>query len=440
MDAVDFAERSLLARLLHAPDLTSTLVLTPQDFREPPHRALYAHLQALVTDPGAAADPADAEAAGRAVSGDAFVSTASTVNAVLRRADVETEPLTLGFMLRLLIEVPAVEDDLARRCHTYAEIVLDGSIRHRVAESGLQIAAAARPGADVRQVLDKLAHANADLTQAVTQWAFHRAHSHPPPDAAAATPTVQWNGPPQAPFPVPSTETVASAERGVIAHALRDPAGLRPVLATLEPDDFGDPDMKNAFRAITRLYRMQDWLEQAAPSIAPATVAQHHPSAAHDGAAATEEHLHRLATTAHGPTTPDPRACADTVLHGRLTREVAAAGAAAENVGTERGVRPLRHVLDSAQRRYLGISEVLSRLDTQQERAAAIPVSPTPARSPAQDRISEARLMQLADRAHATQRDAESAGPTRSATASHGAAGEQDPAAMDPSTPPEVDW
>lgn len=454
MDAVEFAERSLLARLLHQPDVTSTLVLTPQDFRQPRHRALYAHLQALVTDPDPG--PARSAAASQARAGETPTLAASTVSAVLRRTDpdtadpdtadpdragldragLDTEPVTFGFLMRLLTEAPHPEADRGRQCRVYAELVLDEGIRRRVAESGLRITAAARSGVDVREVLDQLAQANAELTQAVTQWGYHRAHADPPPGEAAAAPPARWNGPPQVPFALPSSETTARAERDLIAHTLRDPAGLRPALAGLTEGDFGAWDMEHLFHVVTHMYRRQDREGQLAAAITPESVALRERLVT-GHAYFTVDELHELASSVDEPGSPDPRTCADTVLHGRAARQIQAAIADSRRSVTTMAADPLPEVLDRVQERYLNISETLSRLDTEQARAAGTPVPPAPAPPTPGQGISTAALTRVLDRAQAVHHDADGAAPTRPAESS-ARAGETEPG-VEPPAAPEVE-
>lgn len=444
MDAVEFAEQRLLGFLLYQPGVLADpyppLPVVAEDFGVVEHQRIYRALHQLVhPDPAAAPSPTVVEGqslpAGEAIGNLQY--TVDTEGRLVRRGDVEiatltdlarermeqryrvpgvdavavldhlrgdadenaAHPVDAEYLHALLSTAPPLELERPRPDLSYAEIVLDGSIRRRAGAAGLRVAEAFTPDQPLQTGLQQMDAAVTELRELTRRW-------QPPATAAgpwvhAGTGTAEHSTAPAAAAradavpTVPAEDDIRAAEDLLIGHALRNPALMGTVFARLDVQDFSRTEAAASFRGVGLLVAADhDALAADAPRpvIDPATVAAQQG----ESAGLDPEALQACRAAAAAPDAPEPRACADVVLRGHIGRAAAVAAHTAQDTANKLGDQ-LRAGVQRAGKQFGRVEAIVERWQALPTTTPA-PPTPRPVPTPARDAATTALLERLEHR------------------------------------------
>lgn len=322
----EFAERALVGTLLQQPGRITTIAqwLDPEDFRTSVNGTVFAHLRDMINE---SQNPA-------------AVTAQALLDRLLSSGDIGDRTSIGPYLLNLVATAPSMT---SAQPETYAQMVLEASIRRDVERWGMRVAQVT----DIQpELADLLAAVQTALNQvdAIGQrWETATAlHNRSRVLSEGGGPTTvaradRWVDPDSivsgldAFASPPDERDLATAEETVIASVLIRPEALAGLLDRLYPEDFADRRIGNAFRAAIEIYT-------AGRRVDPVTVAweqQRH--GAQHGPGMSPAWMVEVIN--HGPVGNLDYAT-DVVMRGALARLTAEAARTTQRVAQHPGLQP----------------------------------------------------------------------------------------------------
>jgi replicative DNA helicase len=405
----EFAERALLGVLLLHPAQVMEIAgwLRPDDFRTPANGVIYRNMRNMVNEAlhrtaialATRGQPDGVTAVPTERSDVPGVTPVTLFDRISRSTELGDRSITAPYLHTLLATAPVTG---AVQPAAYAQMVLEAAIRREVERSGLRVAqAAGSPGMELGALL---ATVNSAL-QAI-DTAQHRSDTATVPSDVSPS-AVSRLGRASRPRLIDSTHTetsldlvatapdrdeIAAAEQTVLGIVLARPDAMAGVVDRLDPDDFADRELGNAFRAAIDVHASA---HMTGRQVDPVTVAwqQQRQSAQHGPGIPVE----RLIRITHDRSVGDLDFAVDVVMRARLTRLAAHAADAVQQAAQHPGLQPA-DLLHSIRLAYQAIHATADRMTGTPVVSVSARLNPAPADEPDQDRAT-GRLLHMRQRA-----------------------------------------
>ncbi|PXY16595.1 DnaB-like helicase N-terminal domain-containing protein [Prauserella muralis] len=353
MNPREFAERCLLGVLMSQPGRLAPISrwLEAEDFHSPAHGTIYAHLRAMVEAAQAEAEPGQDPAS---LPG---VDAVSLYERIAASGELGTHELSAPRLHTLMATAPSPQQ---ARPESYGLMVLEASIRRRVAEGGMRVEQYVEQATDVADLLRAVDNALADVDRAQQRWdsvtglpnltRVLEGESASAPDQ----PQLRSGPPVQVLLEPPDEQQVQAAEQAVVASVLSNPRLLEQLYERLLPSDFADERLATTYRSALELHARGEHIDMV-------TVAWEQQRHEYDyGPGITPEEM--LALTEHAA--GDPAYHADVVMRGAVTRLTRAAAEKVQQAAQHPGLQP-GDVLHTTRMAYAAVRDTAARMYSQ---------------------------------------------------------------------------